>query len=453
MTTVIQSDVAIAKELDYKPLQSTYPSYVLHKVTQQSGGSEVKCTATGGLTSVFEMSANIVANQSKDILYFNMEIPACAVGKCNVLPVDTWPMIQQIQHYTKESVKMMDLDHVGDYLRVVLKKEMTPAEFKSRDVSNFFYRSDCLASANVRHDGTSASVSYDEPRYLEFSPMETGAGESKVTRLCQLKLSDLKFTIFDVDKDIGYPAITLLRIVWQSGTRCYWSCDAPGSPQLNPVAGTTFTISDLVLYSSQEADVGVANAVKAKIQSGINIIVPYVNTYKTNLSGTNQFITQRLNSIHGRKLKKILHSVFNNIETGNTSYDNSNVGAAGIGSKVTSLYSLLENKRMSEFDLRCSKATSEDYMFHKNQLANSIIQNQNMYQYNWFWCNEFGDETSSTESKNLADKNVISGLDLGMSEVRWDLNFNIPGGVQLNHYTFAICTKVLSITPSSIMVS
>ena len=196
------------------------------------------------------------------------------------------------------------------------------------------------------------------------------------------------------------------------------------------------TIDNMTLYLAVEKNQEIINSLREKIlsQEGFSVLIPYVHQYKNNLIGSSQTVSLRFNRGHGRRLVKIYHSVFNQNEivttgaatTANnqfifpTAYDNDNrnytltvvkaTAANNINynrSKVQIFYTMLDNERLQEFNMSC--ANYDDYMQMRDKLKGSVLQDADIYYYNWVWIEDFTNNLNKCESDN--DTKEV-GLDL-----------------------------------------
>jgi hypothetical protein len=446
--SVVQDSTAISNELDYKILQSSHPTYRLSKILPLSGSQSVTVTPSGGQETLFEIPTKAF-NLSESSLYFNIATPAAANTRFNFMFEDTLAPIQQIQLYTRSGKYLCDLNHVANYMRVVSKRETSFNEYESNDAVNRLYKSNALATASLRFDDSGSNVSYIEPRYLQVSAQEGGASESVITQLIQFKLSALRNTIFAINKDLMFPEVLVMRIVWQAGNRISFYANAATTPQTGTTASAgNHSVTSLALYLAVEKNDDIAQGLASKISSGggMKVLIPYVHSYKNNLASTSQSIALRFNRGHGRTLKKIYHAPFNGTETTSTAYDNDNIN----GAKVTSLVSYMDQNRLQEINPTSSTAVGEDYLFQKNSLDGSVILNQNVYMHNWSWLDDFTQGKAPAKEKNVADSNIISGLSLDQEHL-WSIALTTANATY-NHYTFAVVSKIVDILPSQIEI-
>jgi hypothetical protein len=147
-------------------------------------------------------------------------------------------------------------------------------------------------------------------------------------------------------------------------------------------------------------------------------------------------------------------------------------------SKVQVFYTMLDNERLQEFNLVC--ANYDDYMLMRDYLKESVLQDADMFYYNWVWIEDFSNIANKKEKE--ADPDTLDvGLDLNI-EHKWDfyglqmntlanpavgattgtfvVADNVAGsfstansnGGSYNHYTFVVTQKLLTVSPSGITV-
>ena len=118
--------------------------------------------------------------------------------------------------------------------------------------------------------------------------------------------------------------------------------------------------------------------------------------------------------------------------------------------KITNYSTRLDEERLQPFDLVCLEG--QDYLFNKDKLKESLILNYNMYKYNWMHIDDFSDRVSCCEERphSVNDDNLEQGIDLNL-EKKWSFESNHPTGQSLQHYTYAICQRMISISPDGIV--
>lgn len=510
-----QKEFITADQLDYKKKDYIHPSYELYRIYQQNGGTTASCTVAGGTESIFEIPAKCV-NFNRSFLKFQINVPGNnTAGNYKRLFMDCMPTIRQIQLYTRGNVYLCDLQGANNYTKVIWNAETNINDFLEYPTQSYgvaavgnannnpgfvdangvsvgegslFERSDDVkkyraAQAAYTNDGKTAelvatssdgkavtgqlsliipaadeqgvrsqrlptgpsNINYTEPQYVMRSTVGAGAGQNLMNVNINLPLGMYKNTILAVDKDLYFNnEVLLLRIVWESSPRVdYINTSAANAEDGKAVETAEVDISNLLLYLAVEQNQQIINSLTEKIKTGFNVMVPFVWTYVNALpvAATLQSVSIRLNRGHGLKLLKIYHALFSTAADANLVYDHSNIN----GVKASSYYSLLNNNRIQQFDL--STTDLQDYNYLQDYLKDSVLQTPNIYQYNWFHCDNWTN-LPAVESDKL--DNYDTGVDLEI-ERKWDIYLTTANAV-FNHNTFAIVQRMLSISPSGIVL-
>lgn len=442
-------------QTNYRPETKIYPSYRLSKVLPLSGSTRVGVNAS--TQEVFFEIPTKVFNLSESTLTFTRYVAAQAAYSW--VFADTFGEILQLQLYTRSGKMLADINNFNNYMKVARKLWTPYSELVSQDRKSGLYPSNQVPAAGQRHDNTASNVAIYEPKYLNVSG---NAAEYKES--VQLKFCDIPDSIFSMNKDMMFPEIIILKVIFCN--KVGYAGTSPVDPTLAPTAlvaanivdlNGTYTngASNLSLYLAVEQNPKIVSDVTNA--SAMKLYIPYVHSYKTNLSGDSQTVSIRLNSGHGVVCKRIIHSIFNNFETTNTAYDHSNIpatGATGTADKVTNYYTMLNNDRRQEFTPLCTQDAGDDYLLHSHVLRNSILCNNNVYSYNWFHLESFDNERNAKERKdNPNNTNNVDGLNIVSAEQKWDFYASLmASNVARNHYTFVICIREVSISPGNIDV-
>ena len=86
-------------------------------------------------------------------------------------------------------------------------------------------------------------------------------------------------------------------------------------------------------------------------------------------------------------------------------------------------------------------------MVMKDRLAGGAIQNRNIYQYNWFWCESF-DGLKFHEH----DDNAELGLDISQKVILYDVNAVTNNLFTWTYNIFGVTQRVLTIKKNSVIV-
>ena len=96
---------------------------------------------------------------------------------------------------------------------------------------------------------------------------------------------------------------------------------------------------------------------------------------------------------------KVYHAPYANNEDLDTMYDHLNnavvsgssvlIATAASNQKVLSYFTQLNGQRIQNITIDCT-ATGPflDYMSHRSQIRGSVLSNLNVFQYNWFHCDD-----------------------------------------------------------------
>jgi hypothetical protein len=154
-----------------------------------------------------------------------------------------------------------------------------------------------------------------------------------------------------------------------------------------------------------------------------------------------------LSNMYGKRLKRILHSVWNPQEKFNTAYDCANWD----GEKVASYQTFLDSQPLQDRALSClrpwgGRVNSDDWLENKKFLANrSCITSKECYALNWFHIDQFYEPHDPAAS--LPEVNLDEGL-LMDTPKQWLFAGQIPaGGISsLLYYTYAEFSREIMIT-------
>lgn len=457
MSAIVEQSTAIAKELDYKQVKFSHPSYQFSRILPLSGSRSLTLTGNGNQEVLFEIPTKAV-NFSQSLLSWTTTVPSqsAASGRFSWIPMDTFGELSQIELYSRSGQFLCRVEDCHNYLRVIRPKETSLQEFLSNDVKECLAPCDRLANVNYLPVASQGAVTNASRDYLEQLYLQVSGSDTAQTLYRQCKLGFLLNTIFSLDKTLLFPEVLVLRVIYNS-TKLGWF----GTSNTNPVAGAAalvttqgdITVTDLQLLLAIDQSQEVANSLAEKIKSGFSMMIPFVHRYKNNLSSTSQSVSIRLNRGHGAVCKKIIHSMFANVEAGsNTMFDHSNIGAnAGLALKVAEYYTMLDNSRIQQINIRATLNEGEDYLYHKKMIKGSVLQNQEIYSYNWFHCDSFENQIAPIDNLPVDKNNLITGIDLSI-ERKWDFVGQTTINASHNHYTFVCVEKALSITPTMITV-
>jgi hypothetical protein len=377
-----------------------------------------------------------------------------------------------MQFYSGNGQWICDLDNVQNYLDVVLKKELEKEEFLSLDpmtgvsannsVINVIpaLRNSTLGGNLPNGAANSSSLNYVEPAYFNVATaINTG-----VTYNVQFPLHLLKNTVFAIDKDLYFGATTYMKVYFGPMSKIGYLSDSNANPSAGTkisfagLAGATTTITGMQLMLAVESNQDLRTMIINKVMtSGLSYMIPYVQAFKNSNAGvgTSQNVTIQLDQGNGRTLMKVYHAPYNSEENFDLAYDHSNAiiqgGASATSQKVFTYYTQLNGKRIQDLTLDCTASGPfTDYMSHRRMLRGSILANLNVYQYNWFHCDDFCSFDNKYDQNNGGE--LIAGIPMSVAPLTWAFIGSTMRAVALQHYTWFVFIKKLSISPGQVIV-
>lgn len=451
-----QSETVYSPEIRFKPRDYEHPVYRTAKLLPQGGSSNSITLDAHNPETIFELPQKVF-NLSKSMLHFNLEIDSEA-GEVSWTRVDCLSPIYQIQLYTRGGTHLVDLNDVDLFTKVVTK-----AETKFEDYMNYptitgtgndddvkkvlacrlLGKNGSPTAANSPdHSGGASTLPILEPTYC------SGTATAKAfTYRCKIPLSQIKNTLFDVDKDFYANEVLLLRIVWNQKNKVVWAGTDANSPAVGQKdSAGTVKISSMAVFLAIEQNQVIENSIKMSIADGTyRFLAPWTRVYKINYSASGVQTQQlRLDISGGQRLMKIYHTIVKNSGDKNTILTIDNKA----GSKCTSFYTSLNNNRLQDFNVDCTNM--EDFMLLQERLKGSVLVDSNIYQYNWFWLDDFADYLAPSDLPTYPPKdNLRRGIPM-LEQQLWEFVGNVATSNSLDHYSFVVFQRELSVTPAGI---
>lgn len=431
-------------------------------------------------TSQTPVTINIppeVFNLSQTSLNYTVTLPTGGALNYIWYALQALKEISHIQFYAGNSMWIVDLDNLQNYLDILLKKELEQDEFLSLDPMTGVSQNNSLVNvipalrnANFNGNNTLAAgfatnpsnVNYTEPSYFQVGALNTA-----VTYNVQFPLRLIKNTVFSIDKNLYFGQTTYMKIYFGPLSKiCYNSTSAanPSAAAKTSYTGAA-TVTNLQLMLAVESNQELVSMIKGKVSSsGMSYLIPYVQAFKTSNSGGSQNISIQLDQGNGRTLMKVYHAPYNTQENLDTMYDHSNndtisgTTSIAVNQKVQQYYSQLNGRRLQDLTLDCTSAGPfTDYMQHKRQIRGSIMSNLNVYQYNWFHCDDFSDFGPRYDQDNKGE--LVSGIPMSVAPLTWSFVGVVMRPLVANsdnntfqHYTWFVFIKKLTMAPGQVMV-
>jgi len=437
--------------LDYTSKQLENSSYTHMKIVRQSGAS----TANPGEDIQFELPVQAI-NLARSYMTIEYRCDAPGANNYNWIHEGIVPF-QSVQLFTRGGQYICDIrDNCTDYSRIAMTYSSTDSELEqgsnAPNATPLHTSND--AKSHIGHLAVAGSTakSYWEQGYLYTPGVNValdGSEDAKTYKLL-IPFKSLKETIFAVDKSVLFGEILVLKVKMATSDDIGYVGVASTSPNAaNPVSLTNLTFRDIYLYVAQERNASVVEALNAQTnsQEGFSLLVPYPTVFRNNIpQATQQNITLRLNRSHGNSLKKVRTACFSASANKNLRYDYHNTRA---GSKVSEYYSLLNNNRLSEYNVKVSD--NLDWLEINKSCRGTPIYNEAIYRNNWLIENEFSNDADKMSDMKTTDSNVYSGISLDQ-EIRFDVYATTDNAAH-NWISCVHGQKVLNINASGLVVA
>lgn len=436
--------------------------------------TNVSISAAGGQQSYVDIPLGWF-NLSKSVLEYDRTMVTylgTATGYSNMF-LDSLADIQDIELITQRGTQIEFIQNVNVYTNMINKYNVRYEDFASADwiqpvtgVTSTkggssawgtpFHPNNALISGNQAQRPTNGGnggltggpcyMNYVEPQYvLNKGKSATSGGMLHTVRMC---LGDLYHTFFNSDKMVYYSEPLVFRIVWGSNARIGYAAAGITGGRILP-STSTITISNINLYVAHEQNPDVMSALESRVKSeGISFYYESPYMQKTNLSGANQTFTFRLDQGTAHTLRKVYIAPYHNTEQGPTAYSHANMYiTASTMTKVDYYYTTLNSMRLQQFNVLCYN--NQDYTANKGLINGSAVGAVDVYRYNWVHCDSWVPHHQHWFDDNVARE----GYDLdGKRDVIWTFVSYCAAAQTLNHYAYAILTRMIAINAAGVAV-
>jgi len=448
-----------APELTFRKYKYSHPTYRYHKVLPMVNPN-ITVQPSTTVTSTLTLPTNVLANFKESYIQFDWSY-RFEEKTCPKVWADTYGLINSISLQDPSQTVIGKCEYLQNYVKVVGKKSMTVSEMltRDRDLQPIHPNNSLIGDPGairpefaVGGDDIKSNVAYFEPQYIKAEAEVNGTALAPVVKRysCRLMLADLKDAgVFSTPHDIPLLQNYTMDITFGKGNKAFFTSTSQADPDTgaaNPVRDIAVTNLKLMLAIEDNQDV--IDEVNAKVKSsGFSIWIPFLSAFRyPHHQSEDQSVTQIITTREGRRLQKVIHSVFNTDETKNHAYDCNNIN----GSKIISYQTTLGDKDRQKDVVDC-KNHYDDYMVNKRFIQSSAMLNRNVYQYNWFHCDDF------TELPNPGDnplpvpaENCEAGVPITKeTPLIWRTAMKTANSA-LSHYYWIVGQKLLTITPSQV---
>jgi hypothetical protein len=391
-------DISVGDSINYTQSVARVSKYKHTKLTPITGGDTVTAGATSVITS-FEIPVQTY-NLAESYLTFTAPASADVGYYRNVLP------IERLELYSRGGVYLCDITNA--------------AHWSFSTISHNKKISDYISSVNDLLVPTAAN---------NIAPLRLSVANTAVR--FQISGKELADTIFSLDKSIFCAEVLNLRITWKP--RAEW-----GYRTGNVAINADVALTNVAFYLATEMNESVDQDLKAQVYGqGMQLMFPMSHMFKNNFNSATNAISIRLGRGQGMNLERLYTSSFPTAVP-------ANVQGRYNPLLPSSLYSLIDSKRMQEFDVIFDN--QDDVMLQKRMVHDKV------YGLNGVRANFLTWEESYCDSnRSCAESQVAAGLNLD-NEVKYDLYVNFGGAVQRDFYTTAVCQRQLLLTPQGVRV-
>jgi len=400
-----------------------------------------------------------VYNLARSYIAYSLAVPG-ETDYAQMTFEDTFDIAQSATFGSAGGIDIVNIANLQNYVKIARKIDTSVEDYMGNDNMSQLYRCDSEVAYNKlpfqhtagNYDGVD---NYIEPRYTVEGHVHDSAANPPVNgtlyRYRQFPLGAIPGTLFAVDRDFYSPVEQYLRITAGVGKKIALSTKDTSEPDELASATKTpdkVTINQCYLYLAMEQNLEVVAHMHNKYRSGqLRFTIPYTTGFKNTgaqRAGETTNIQIQISQQYGKRLKRILHTVWNNKEEGATAYDCTNRD----GSKIESYQTFLDSLPIQDRILSCkrpsgSNLNSDDWFENKRYLdKRSCILSKEMYALNWFHIDQWHEPHDKASS--LPDVNIDEGLIMDTPK-SWTISAK-AGASGLVHYTWVEFMREIEVT-------
>lgn len=330
----------VDESLDYSIRTSSSPFHLYTKLSPIDGTNSITLNTSTGVTRTWQLP-NSVFNLART--YWSMTItPASATaGYYNHLRVDFPTLFQNISLYSVDQGTELEVVNYVNHALNIINRYCTPeAEMKtfSRQVSptattagvpfvvgfqsvNLTAYAAAPTAGNIGPGRNGAGNVLNIPEFSNYDTMRyfIAGNDDSATPVLDVKipLSRFLYTLFSLDKDVYFNAITQLKVVFNAVGSLGQFSSSQDLPQLATAGFTSangaitadVAITNMFLYVAEEKSSVHRDAIIRKtLSGGLRYLVNHLDVSQQSLTGSSQQLTYRYNRIMGSRLSLWFHS-------------------------------------------------------------------------------------------------------------------------------------------------
>ncbi len=385
----------IAPQIDYNMRRTVAPRYKWLKVPLNNMSSS-SVTLNNGTTTVLEWKLPTrVYNLARSYISATVTASAAPAGKVNWMYEDVFDLGNNITFGSAQGVNLVDLNFAANYSKIARRLNTKLEDFLGNDDMSALYKCNSDVAANRIPALGGGLVGNASDNYIESQYACAGGAAAALQRYRQYPLDTFAGTLLGVDRDFYAPVEQYLRVTAGIPDKTTWYSDDPIQPALNPFLNPNgVTYSDLYLYLCIEQNPEIILGMIQRYESRQMIYrIPYTTGFKTvgtTAAGSVTNVSLNFPQQYGKRLKRIIHTPYNPVETMNTAFDCDNTG----GKKVISYQTYLDSQQLQDQAITCSApanglANMQDWKENKKFAEKTVYTSKENYQRNWFHIDQF----------------------------------------------------------------
>ena len=467
------SNYVLSKETDFQLLKTKKPNYKfvkapLYNITTSS-------IQTGPTTSTlleFKLPT-LIYNLYRSYIEYSVHLPGVG-GKRNVTHEDVFDLGGTVSFGAAGGLDIVNLQWAQNYTKIRRKIDTPLDDMLTNDESSGLYPSNETIRDNIvpylydkylspTGDPYASVNNFLENKYAHIAD----AGQAKgVYR--RYPLGAFTGTVFGVDRDFyGGNQEMYLRINAGTGDKIgYTTTGADVDVAAGASSIDNLTIKNVYLWLCVEENLDIVNEFHSLFNKGeLEYNIPYTAAFKMPAPANGVVNhTIQLSQQYGRRLKRIMTTVWNNQERYHTAYDSNNWN----GCKIKNYRTWMNNIPRQDRQISCLNPAGgvfncEDWLENKKFVSKgSSILNRAHYAINWFHMDQFFEPHD--RRSDIPEINVDEGLPMDQphtfqfsAEINSDapvveegIPYEVSNGANALFYIYAEFTRKIAITPEAV---
>lgn len=434
-------EVKRSETIEYRPSLVADSEYKMSRLVQNTGANSVTISASQS-TATIEIPA-VCMNLAKSYLNFTVTVPAATDAAHFSQCYRDTPPIARMELFTRGGKYLMDISNFSNIYQAFGQRTKKIEDYHGSD-------NGIVVKTGLNNLTTRRLLSVD--------------GNTAAVVNFKIPGSELFNTVMSLDKSLYFGEVLQLRLTFlEKDAIGFSSTNENGLPTVpvnaaDPLADLpvtapgAITLTNFNYFLAQEQNPAVVNdLVQTVSTTGMSVVIPYVHSYKTAATAPDTAVSIRLSRGHGQSCERIYSIPVTGIRVRDNPAD-ALYGAEQWGGRYSadadqliSFYSLLDSKRLQEFDVICGTTKDYDWLRaheKKDRVVSLSTDLNDTKNFAWSdsWCADL----------ECAINQHVGGLDLSV-EHKYDVYFS-AGAANIKYYTAVVCQKMLSMDPSGVEV-